>query len=147
VVNGTDAALQQVLARGCWTARETFSLAEADWAARHVAEDGSAFTVTYRGKTAAMVEWELVGKHNVANALAAMAAAHHVGVIPSQAAEALIRFQGVKRRLELRAQVDGVTVYDDLPIIPPPSPPHSAACAGMSAVSASSRCWNRVPPA
>ena len=113
VVNGADAALQQVLARGCWTARETFSLAEADWAARHVAEDGSAFTVTYRGKTAAMVEWELVGKHNVANALAAMAAAHHVGVIPSQAAEALIRFQGVKRRLELRAQVDGVTVYDD----------------------------------
>lgn len=113
VANGVDPALQSVFAKGCWTSRETFSLAEADWAARHVAEDGSAFTVTFRGKTAAMVEWDLVGRHNVMNALAAMAAAHHVGVIPSQAAEALIQFQGVKRRLEIRAQVDGITVYDD----------------------------------
>jgi UDP-N-acetylmuramate: L-alanyl-gamma-D-glutamyl-meso-diaminopimelate ligase len=112
-VNAADAALQKVLAKGCWTPTETFSLAEADWAARHVAEDGSAFTVTYHGKTAAMVEWDLLGRHNVTNALAAMAAARHVGVIPSQAAEALIRFQGVKRRLEVRARVDGVTIYDD----------------------------------
>ncbi|HKS93416.1 MAG TPA: UDP-N-acetylmuramate:L-alanyl-gamma-D-glutamyl-meso-diaminopimelate ligase [Gammaproteobacteria bacterium] len=113
VANAADVALQNVFAQGCWTPRETFSLAEGDWTARHVAADGSAFTVAWRGKPAALVQWRLVGKHNVLNALAAIAAAHHVGVIPSQAAEALIRFQGVKRRLEVRARVDGVTVYDD----------------------------------
>lgn len=113
VVNGADAALKAVLDRGCWTSRETFSLAEADWTARHVVEDGSRFTVSYGGKTAAMVEWEQIGQHNVMNALAAMAAAHQAGVHPSQAAEALIRFRGVKRRLEVRGQVGGITVYDD----------------------------------
>jgi UDP-N-acetylmuramate: L-alanyl-gamma-D-glutamyl-meso-diaminopimelate ligase len=113
IVNSADANLQRVLGRGCWTPTETFALTEADWTARHISEDGGSFNVTQRGKIAAMVEWELLGLHNVQNALAAMAAAQHAGVQPSQAAEALIRFLGVKRRLEVRGQVDGVTVYDD----------------------------------
>lgn len=113
VVNADDAALKAVLERGCWTPRTTFSLGDADWTARHVAEDGSRFTVTCGGKAAGMVEWEQIGRHNVLNGLAAMAAAQQVGVHPSQAAEALIRFRGVKRRLEVRARVDGITVYDD----------------------------------
>ncbi|MGH8278504.1 MAG: UDP-N-acetylmuramate:L-alanyl-gamma-D-glutamyl-meso-diaminopimelate ligase [Gammaproteobacteria bacterium] len=113
VVNGNDAALKEVLARGCWTPRETFALDDGDWSARHVADDGSSFTVCHAGKTAARVEWEQIGRHNVMNALAAVAAANHVGVHPSQAAEALIRFRGVKRRLEVRARVGGITVYDD----------------------------------
>jgi len=113
VVNGADANLQRVLKQGCWTPLETFALAEADWTAKHVSGDGGTFNVTYRGKIAAMVEWEMLGLHNVQNALAAIAAAQHVGVEPRQAAEALIRFQGVKRRLEVRARTDGVTVYDD----------------------------------
>jgi len=113
VVNGADANLQRVLQQGCWTPRETFALADTDWTARHVAEDGSSFNITYRGKIAAMVEWDMLGLHNVQNGLAAIAAAHYAGVQPSQAAEALIRFQGVKRRLEVRAQINGITVYDD----------------------------------
>lgn len=113
VVNGADTNLQRVLKQGCWTPLETFALAEADWTAKHVSGDGGTFNVTYRGKIAAMVEWEMLGLHNVQNALAAVAAAQHVGVEPRQAAEALIRFQGVKRRLEVRARTDGVTVYDD----------------------------------
>ncbi len=113
VVNGADANLARVLEKGCWTPRETFALTDADWAARHVSADGSTFNVIHDGKTAATVEWELLGLHNVQNALAAIAAAGHAGVEPRQAAEALIRFQGVKRRLEVRAQIDGVTVYDD----------------------------------
>ncbi|MHB8404649.1 MAG: UDP-N-acetylmuramate:L-alanyl-gamma-D-glutamyl-meso-diaminopimelate ligase [Gammaproteobacteria bacterium] len=113
VANGADTNLQRVLKQGCWTPLETFALAEADWTAKHVSGDGGTFNVTHRGKIAAMVEWEMLGLHNVQNALAAIAAAHHVGVEPRQAAEALIRFQGVKRRLEVRAHTGGVAVYDD----------------------------------
>ena len=59
------------------------------------------------------MRWPLLGEHNVMNALAAIAAAHHVGVAPRVAAEALGRFRGVKRRMEVRGVVGGVTVYDD----------------------------------
>ncbi|MGH8396629.1 MAG: UDP-N-acetylmuramate:L-alanyl-gamma-D-glutamyl-meso-diaminopimelate ligase [Gammaproteobacteria bacterium] len=113
VVNGADINLKSVIERGCWTTQETFALEDADWTARHISGDGSTFNVMYRGKTAAAVEWDLIGLHNVQNALAAIAAAHHIGVEPGRAAEALIRFQGVKRRLEVRGRIDGVTVYDD----------------------------------
>ena len=113
IVNGADGNLQRVLEKGCWTPRETFGLTDADWMAGHISEDGGTFNVMYRGKTVAMVGWELMGLHNVQNGLAALVAAKHVGVEPRQAAEALIRFQGVKRRLEVRGQIDGVTVYDD----------------------------------
>jgi UDP-N-acetylmuramate: L-alanyl-gamma-D-glutamyl-meso-diaminopimelate ligase len=113
ISNAADLNLQRVFQRGCWTPQETFALADADWTAKHVSEDGASFNVTYRGKIAGMVEWEMLGLHNVQNALAAIAAARAVGVEPRLAAEALIRFQGVKRRLEIRARVGGVTVYDD----------------------------------
>ncbi|HEX2668311.1 MAG TPA: UDP-N-acetylmuramate:L-alanyl-gamma-D-glutamyl-meso-diaminopimelate ligase [Gammaproteobacteria bacterium] len=113
VVNGADAALARVIARGCWTPRQSFGTPEADWQASDARTDGSAFGVLYKGKTVARVEWKLLGAHNVNNALAAMAAAQHAGVTPERAAAALATFQGVKRRLEVRAKVDGVTVYDD----------------------------------
>ncbi len=113
VVNGADANLKRVLERGCWTPRENFGPAGAEWQASEVAADGSRFTVLRGGKRAAEVSWSLMGMHNVENALAAMAAAAHAGVSPEAAARALGAFQGVKRRLEVRAQVDGVTVYDD----------------------------------
>ncbi len=113
VVNGADNNLRSVIEWGCWTPRETFALEDADWTARHISGDGSTFNVMYQGKTAAAVEWDQIGLHNVQNALAAIAAAHHAGVEPRRAAEALIRFQGVKRRLEVRGRIDGVTVYDD----------------------------------
>jgi UDP-N-acetylmuramate: L-alanyl-gamma-D-glutamyl-meso-diaminopimelate ligase len=112
-VNGADPALQRVIERGCWTPRQTFGAAGADWQAAEAKPDGSAFDVLHGGKKVARVEWSLLGLHNVNNALAAIAAAQHAGVAPAMAAAALGKFQGVKRRLEIRAKVDGVTVYDD----------------------------------
>jgi UDP-N-acetylmuramate: L-alanyl-gamma-D-glutamyl-meso-diaminopimelate ligase len=113
VVNGGDAALRRVIARGAWTPRESFGIADSDWQATDVAADGSRFAVQHRGKPVATVQWDLLGQHNVLNALAAMAAAQHAGVPPAKSADALGLFKGVKRRLEIRAKVDGVTVYDD----------------------------------
>ena len=113
VVNGADANLARVLDRGCWTPREIFGAAGADWQADKVAADGASFDVLRSGQGVASVSWGLLGLHNVNNALAAIAAANRAGVPPAKAAEALSRFQGVKRRMELRAEVDGVRVYDD----------------------------------
>jgi UDP-N-acetylmuramate: L-alanyl-gamma-D-glutamyl-meso-diaminopimelate ligase len=114
IVNGEDAELAATLEMGCWTPRETFGLSQGDWSAR-IAPGSAAnrFSVLYQGKEAAQVNWPLLGEHNVMNALAAIAAARHVGVEPARAAQALGRFRGVKRRMEIRGAVGGVTVYDD----------------------------------
>jgi UDP-N-acetylmuramate: L-alanyl-gamma-D-glutamyl-meso-diaminopimelate ligase len=88
--------------------------ASVDWSAR--IDPGSAagrFAVQFKGAGVADVDWSLLGEHNVMNALAAMAAARHVGVEPRRAAEALNAFRGVKRRMEIRGVVDQITVYDD----------------------------------
>ncbi len=114
IVNGEDAELATTLEMGCWTPRETFGLSQGDWSAR-IATGSAAnrFSVLYQGKEAALVNWPLLGEHNVMNALAAIAAARHVGVEPARAAQALGRFRGVKRRMEIRGVVNEVTVYDD----------------------------------
>lgn len=105
--------IDRVLALGCWTPVESFGLGAADWAARGVDPDGGAFDVCRQGSAVGRVEWEAVGRHNVMNALAAIAAACRAGVEPADAVQALCRFRGVKRRLELRGCVAGVRVYDD----------------------------------
>jgi UDP-N-acetylmuramate: L-alanyl-gamma-D-glutamyl-meso-diaminopimelate ligase len=112
VVNGDEASLQRVLQRGCWSERETFGLSDGvDWTLREHA-DGS-FDVIFNGEACGTVRWQLTGKHNRANALAAIAAARHVGVPVAQAAQSLASFQSVKRRMEVRGVVNDVTVYDD----------------------------------
>ncbi len=111
VANGQDPNLAEVLAMGCWTPVERFGIG--DWEARDMAPDGSAFTVDYWGERQGRAEWTQLGIHSVHNALAAIAAARHVGVPAATAIEALATFQGVKRRLEVRGSVGGVTVYDD----------------------------------
>jgi len=112
IANADEASLQRVLKRGCWSEKETFGSAEgADWAMTEHA-DGS-FDVLFKGAKAATVTWQLTGKHNRSNALAAIAAARHVGVPIEVAAQALESFQSVKRRMEVRGTVNGVTVYDD----------------------------------
>jgi UDP-N-acetylmuramate: L-alanyl-gamma-D-glutamyl-meso-diaminopimelate ligase len=110
VTNGRDEALTRVLARGVWTPLEKFDVAEG-WTARETGAHH--FDVLLAGRKVAEVEWPLLGAHNRSNALAAIAAARHVGVPPARAAEALSRFENVKRRLELRGTVKGVAVYDD----------------------------------
>jgi UDP-N-acetylmuramate: L-alanyl-gamma-D-glutamyl-meso-diaminopimelate ligase len=87
--------------------------AGADWTAHDEAGESSRFSVHFAGREVAVVEWTLLGKHNVLNALAAIAAAHHVGIEPKRSAQALAKFRGVKRRMEIRGTVGGVTVYDD----------------------------------
>ncbi len=115
IVNGGDANLATTLAMGCWTPCERFGVgADAEWRAEVVPGSAeSRFTVLHAGRPVAAVEWPLIGEHNVANALAATAAAHHVGVAPAVAGAALARFRGVKRRMEIRGTIGGVTVYDD----------------------------------
>ena len=116
IANAAEPRLDEVLAKGCWTPRESFSAAagaDADWSARLEAPDGSAFAVLQGGLEAGVVSWPLVGLHNVDNGLAAIAAARHAGVEPAAAAAALSAFRGVRRRMELRGSVGGITVYDD----------------------------------
>ena len=104
--------LEEVLAMGCWTPVERVGDG-GDWSAAMAAPDGGRFQVRHRGRTVAEVEWEQRGAHNVANALAAIAAARHAGVEPAAAARALGGFTGVRRRLEHCATVAGVALYDD----------------------------------
>ncbi|MBN8802626.1 MAG: UDP-N-acetylmuramate:L-alanyl-gamma-D-glutamyl-meso-diaminopimelate ligase [Lysobacteraceae bacterium SCN 69-123] len=114
IVNGEDARLAEVLAMGCWTPVERFGFDPAlEWSARLVEQDGSAFAVLHRGVDVAQVRWPLLGRHNVLNGLAALAAAHAVGVDVAAVAPALAGFQSVKRRLEVIGQARGVTIYDD----------------------------------
>ena len=105
-------AVDAVIDLGCWTPRETFGAA-GDWQAELLAADGSAFRVWLRGLAVGVVEWEQSGLHNVHNALAVLAAARHAGVPVATAMAALGRFQGVKRRLEVRGEVAGIRVFDD----------------------------------
>jgi UDP-N-acetylmuramate: L-alanyl-gamma-D-glutamyl-meso-diaminopimelate ligase len=117
-----DKALDQVLAMGCWSSRETFGDGSAerteadaalDWSADLLAGDGSHFRVLLRGEPQGEVRWGQTGLHNVTNALAVLAAARHAGVPASAGIAALSRFKGVKRRMELRGEAAGVRVFDD----------------------------------
>jgi len=113
VVNGTEDSLRRVLAQGCWSEVAAFG-AGGTWQA---AGEHHAFDVLHRGERVARLEWDLTGAHNQMNALAAIAAAEHVGVPPAVAAKALAGFHNVRRRMELRAEIERATgvlrVYDD----------------------------------
>ena len=114
IVNGEDARLAEVLAMGCWTPVERFGFdATLEWHAELLRADGSAFVVHHRGQRVGEVHWALLGRHNVLNGLAALAAAHAVGVVLADVLPALSRFHSVKRRLEVIGQAGGITVYDD----------------------------------
>ena len=138
IVNGEDRYLAEVLAMGCWTPVETFGLdaslippsstsqahgdrsdenasarAAFNWTARMINEDGSAFVVIHDGNEIGEVRWPLLGRHNVMNALASLAAAHAVGVEVKTVLPALSQFRSVKRRLEVIGEAQGVTIYDD----------------------------------
>ncbi|WP_213437726.1 MULTISPECIES: UDP-N-acetylmuramate:L-alanyl-gamma-D-glutamyl-meso-diaminopimelate ligase [Lysobacteraceae] len=114
IVNGEDKYLAEVLAMGCWTPVETFGLdGTFDWTARLLADDGSAFAVVHRGREIGEVHWPLLGRHNVMNALASLAAVQAVGVEASTVLASLQAFRSVKRRLEVIGDADGVRIYDD----------------------------------
>jgi UDP-N-acetylmuramate: L-alanyl-gamma-D-glutamyl-meso-diaminopimelate ligase len=108
----TEPALQRVIEMGCWTPVQTTGQG-GQWQAKLLSEDGSKFEVIFEGVTQGTVDWDMTGQHNVANALATLAAARHVGVVPQQGVEALSAFKSVKRRMEKVAEVRGITIYDD----------------------------------
>jgi UDP-N-acetylmuramate: L-alanyl-gamma-D-glutamyl-meso-diaminopimelate ligase len=120
VWNASDARLEQTLAMGCWTPCEGFARSEAGapdalWTARPTGgvDDFSQFEVLEGGRPRGTVHWQLIGAHNMENALAAIAAARHAGVTVQHAIEALGSFKGIARRMQLRGEVNGVRVYDD----------------------------------
>ena len=114
VVNGLEESLDRVLHMGHWSEVRSFGAAVSDFSA---VGEPHAFDVLERGQTVARVEWALTGEHNQMNALAAIAAAQHVGVSPADAAKALGHFQNVRRRMEVRGTVaregGAITIYDD----------------------------------
>jgi UDP-N-acetylmuramate: L-alanyl-gamma-D-glutamyl-meso-diaminopimelate ligase len=108
----SDHNVNEVMQKGCWTPIETFG-AQGNWQAQCDHADGSQFQVQFAQQTKGTVNWRMLGQHNVDNALAAIAAARHAGVTVAHAIESLNDFEGIKRRMEVRAIVNDITVYDD----------------------------------
>ncbi|MDM8567767.1 UDP-N-acetylmuramate:L-alanyl-gamma-D-glutamyl-meso-diaminopimelate ligase [Candidatus Halobeggiatoa sp. HSG11] len=108
--NKQDTAIDNVLEQGCWTPLKSF--VGGDWTAKSLSADNSNFEV-HNQQQSGKIQWNLIGQHNVDNALAAIASANHIGIDVEQACVALSKFKNVKRRLELRGIVNGISVYDD----------------------------------
>jgi UDP-N-acetylmuramate: L-alanyl-gamma-D-glutamyl-meso-diaminopimelate ligase len=113
VVNALDEALQRVLAQGSWSEIQRFGTRTEEPGTLRARGEPHAFDVLRGSLLVGRVDWPLLGEHNQLNALAAIGAAEHVGVDPEAAAASLAGFQNVRRRLELRGEVGGVSVYDD----------------------------------
>lgn len=111
-------ALDEVWQKGCWSETQTMGAFsekafDTDWCFRLNGEDHSAFEIHFRGESVASIQWALTGMHNIQNAVNAMAAARHIGIDPTVAAEALSNFKNVKRRMEWVGAAEGIDVYDD----------------------------------
>ncbi|MGD7036109.1 UDP-N-acetylmuramate:L-alanyl-gamma-D-glutamyl-meso-diaminopimelate ligase [Methylotuvimicrobium buryatense] len=109
-----DENISDVLDMGCWTPVEKTSIeGRSAWNAELLNSDGTRFKINYHGAEQGEVLWNLTGNHNVGNALSAIAAARHIGITPKDAIAALGEFKNVKRRMEVLAKIDGITIYDD----------------------------------
>ncbi len=112
IIPANDPEIDDVISRGCWSEIQKIGVG-GQWSASKLVEDGSVFDVVLNSEIVGRVEWDLIGDHNVNNALMAISAARHVGVTPELACEALHSFVNTKRRLEVKGEVNGITVYDD----------------------------------
>ena len=110
--NQQSPAIDQVLEIGCWSHTASFAANDSDWRCKKISADASSFKVIHK-KNEYLVSWPLIGDHNMHNALAGIAAAHHAGVTIEHAIESLASFKSVKRRLELLYENDRIKVYDD----------------------------------
>lgn len=109
-----EANMESMLEMGCWSEQQFIGNAsKATWQAQPIKSDCSEFSVTHKGRMIGTVQWELIGEHNMDNALMAIAAAHHAGIGLDDAISALASFKNVKRRMEIKGVVNGVTIYDD----------------------------------
>lgn len=111
--HANDANISDVLNKGCWTPVIEFGGNKGKWRAELIEKDGSQFKVIHEDKICGQVKWNLLGNHNVENALAAIAAAAHADVKPEIAIEALANFKNVKRRMEIKGKVKDIVIYDD----------------------------------
>jgi UDP-N-acetylmuramate: L-alanyl-gamma-D-glutamyl-meso-diaminopimelate ligase len=136
IVNANDVALARVLSRGVYTPLEDFGGPDSHW--REAGGAGQTFSVAHGTTSPTTFEWHLLGRHNRMNALAAIAAARHVGVRTADAIDALRHFEGVKRRMEVRGKVGGITVYDDFAHHP------SAIATTLAGLRASLPAGNRI---
>lgn len=108
----SETTAKETLDMGCWSETQ-FLGQDKEWFAERITNDCSQFAVYYHGEKVAEVHWNIVGQHNMHNALMAIAAAHHIGISVENAANALSTFINAKRRLEVKGEVNGITVYDD----------------------------------
>jgi UDP-N-acetylmuramate: L-alanyl-gamma-D-glutamyl-meso-diaminopimelate ligase len=115
ILPANESNLEEVLEQGAWTPVQYFSNSnkQCQWRSELKNNDGSSFDVLLDGDLQGQVNWSLLGDHNVSNAMAAIAAARHIGIAPVNAIQSLAKFEGVKRRMEVIGQIDGVTIYDD----------------------------------
>jgi len=113
IVNAEDKHLAEVLTMGTWSPITTFGIDAGDWRARLIATDGSEFAVLREGKELGVARWSLIGRHNVSNALGALAAAEAGGVDIEKAIASLADFRSAKRRMELVGEARSIKVYDD----------------------------------
>ncbi len=105
--------MQQLIALGCWSEQATFGNDSADWSIADADRDYRQFTIRRAGKDCGKVDWQLLGLHNASNALAAIAAAEHIGIDPDAACRALTEFKSVKRRLQCILDENNIKLYDD----------------------------------
>jgi len=113
IIHPVTDSVDEVLEMGCWTTCETLENNRNGWSYRADRPDCSALSIYCSGEEIGAFEWSQLGQHNASNALAAIAAARHAGVPPQHSLAALSKFKGIKRRMELRGEVNGIRVYDD----------------------------------
>ncbi len=114
ISHADDHYLEQTIEKGCWTPVEYFSGSQTKgWQVKPITEDGGEFDVLLNSKKVSTAKWSMLGEHNMSNALAAIAAARHVGVPAKMSVESLSTFKGIKRRMEVSGVINGITVYDD----------------------------------
>jgi UDP-N-acetylmuramate: L-alanyl-gamma-D-glutamyl-meso-diaminopimelate ligase len=113
VISPTETkSCEDVLEMGCWSEQQTMGEG-GDWSFQLLKSDGSSFKVFYQSKLIGQLDWPLIGKHNVQNAMMAIAASRHVGITPTQSIDSLRTFKNAKRRLEKKGKINEITVYDD----------------------------------
>lgn len=110
--------LTEVIEQGCWTTTAILNEKKSgahgcEWQCESIEKDFSQFNVIHNGDIVGTLKWDLIGKHNMFNGLAAIIAARHIGITPEHAIESLAQFEGIKRRMEVRGVVNNITVYDD----------------------------------
>ena len=108
-----DKNLEDTIAMGCWTENETFGENQGEWTYKLLSSNYSKFEVFYKGELQGVIDWKMIGKHNLNNCLACLAVANKAGIKPADAIAAANKFGGVKRRMEIKGVVNDITVYDD----------------------------------